>query len=349
MATSMAFTSPLALNFPRSSSNTLPSCSASLLNAFHVSTHLQRLPFFTSPTLAAYPERMMFATGRFACGSPRIAPNSASVQHHQEQSVCTCCTRRAVLTSLGGAIVANVTAERTSLAVEGSIPSADMIREAVYPARPEWYEEYFATSMNTTMRSYEAEIAGYKRELFSRLGDNVKTILELGIGTGPNLAYYGGRPSITSVIGVDPNVKMARYAEAAAVAAGLSPAQFKFMPAVGEGLPLPSASVDAVICTLVLCSVSDVSSTLKEVQRVLRPGGMFLFVEHVAAPEGDSLRFWQGLLDPVQQLVADGCHLKRDTLGFIEAAQFASVDARRVTVNGASLIGPHVVGSACIA
>jgi len=65
--------------------------------------------------------------------------------------------------------------------------------------------------------------------------------------------------------------------------------------------------------------------------------------------EGDGLRFWQDLLDPVQQLVADGCHLKRDTLGFIEAAEFASLDARRVTVSGASLIGPHVVGSACVA
>jgi len=74
-----------------------------------------------------------------------------------------------------------------------------------------------------------------------------------------------------------------------------------------------------------------------------------LFVEHVAAPEGDGLRFWQDLLDPVQQLVADGCHLKRDTLRFIEAADFATVNARRVTVAGASLIGPHVIGSACVA
>lgn len=85
-----------------------------------------------------------------------------------------------------------------------------------------------------------------------------------------------------------------------------------------------------------------------EVQRVLRPGGMFLFVEHVAAPEGDSLRFWQKLLDPLQQLVADGCHLQRDTLSLIEAAQFASVNAERVNVNGISLIAPHVVGSACV-
>jgi SAM-dependent methyltransferase len=82
------------------------------------------------------------------------------------------------------------------------------------------------------MRLRGEKIAGYKRELFSRLGDSVKTVMELGIGTGPNLAYYGGRPSVTTVIGVDPNEKMARYAEAAAVAAGLSPAQFKFMHAV---------------------------------------------------------------------------------------------------------------------
>lgn len=62
-----------------------------------------------------------------------------------------------MLTSLGGAIVANVTTEKISQAVEGYLPSADMIREAVHPARPGWYEEFYATVMNTTMRSYEAE------------------------------------------------------------------------------------------------------------------------------------------------------------------------------------------------
>lgn len=60
----------------------------------------------------------------------------------------------------------------------------------------------------------------------------MKTVLELGVGTGPNLAYYGGRTSITNVIGVDPNEKMARYAKEAAVAAGFSPEQFKFVHAV---------------------------------------------------------------------------------------------------------------------
>lgn len=93
--------------------------------------------------------------------------------------------------------------------------------------------------MNVKLRTRESnhsltgeKVAGYKRELFSRLDDNVKTVVEVGVGTGPNLAYYGGRPSIANVIGVDPNAKMARYAEGAAVAAGLSPEQFQFVHAV---------------------------------------------------------------------------------------------------------------------
>lgn len=289
-------------------------------------------------------------------GSKRIGTICASIQDHASQfaeqsfrwSACKCCSRRSFVTSSAGALIATAQGDKLLQAAESSIQNDDAIREAIHPARPGWYEEFYATVMNTTMREYEAEVAGYKRKLFSRLDGNVKTVLELGVGTGPNLAYYGGRTSITNVIGVDPNEKMARYAKEAAVAAGFSPEQFKFVHAVGEGLPLPSGSVDAVIGTLVLCSVFDVSSTLKEVQRVLRPGGMFLFVEHVAAPEGDSLRFWQKLLDPLQQLVADGCHLQRDTLSLIEAAQFASVNAERVNVNGISLIAPHVVGSACV-
>lgn len=66
--------------------------------------------------------------------------------------------------------------------------------------------------------------------------------MELGIGTGPNLVYYCGRPAITSVIGVDPNEKMARYAEANAIAAGLSPEKFKFVHAVRYATCNPSHS-----------------------------------------------------------------------------------------------------------
>ncbi|KAH7438299.1 hypothetical protein KP509_04G009100 [Ceratopteris richardii] len=184
-----------------------------------------------------------------------------------------------------------------------------------------------------------------KAQLFSYLGDKALTILELGIGTGPNLKYYAKGRDV-SVIGVDPNQHMEKYARAAAINAGLQDSQFKFLRAVGEGLPVDDDSVDAVVCTLVLCSVKDVATTLQEVKRVLKPGGSYLFVEHVAAPEGSSLRFWQDFLNPVQEFVADGCHLNRNTLDDIQNAQFTRVNAQRINVPELSLISTHIIGMA---
>ncbi|KAK1363305.1 hypothetical protein POM88_038866 [Heracleum sosnowskyi] len=182
----------------------------------------------------------------------------------------------------------------------------------IHPPRPDWYEEFYASAMNSTMESYEAEIAGYKSQIFSDLRENnANKILELGIGTGPNLKYYASNG--VDVIGVDPNQKMEKYAKVAAVSAGLPLEKFKFIRAVGEALPIEDASIDAVVGTLVLCSVKDVDATLQEVRRILKPGGAYLFVEHVAAKDGTILKFVQGILDPLQQAVADGCHLSRNT------------------------------------
>ncbi|KAL3684921.1 hypothetical protein R1sor_002943 [Riccia sorocarpa] len=178
------------------------------------------------------------------------------------------------------------------------------------------------------------------------LDDSTENVLELGIGTGPNLKYYGNKPRIQKVVGVDPNLQMAKFCYAAALRAGLAESQFEFIHGVGEIIPLPDASIDAVVSTLVLCSVSNVTSTLKEVKRVLKPGGSFLFIEHVAAPEGNGLRLWQRVFDPLQQLFADGCHLTRDTLEDIKAAKFKSVEAERFTLPGLFVIGPHISGVA---
>ncbi|KAH9294873.1 hypothetical protein KI387_038461, partial [Taxus chinensis] len=111
---------------------------------------------------------------------------------------------------------------------------------------------------------------------------------------------------------------------------------------VGEALPVLDSSMDAVVGTLVLCSVSDVEKTLKEVQRVLKPGGRFIFVEHVAAPDGTLLRFWQKLLDPLQKFVSDGCHLTRETGKLIRESGFSKADVNMKSVKAASLLSPHV-------
>lgn len=115
---------------------------------------------------------------------------------------------------------------------------------------------------------------------------------------------------------------------------------------VGEAIPLNDASVDAVVGTLVLCSVEEVGQTLQEVKRVLKPGGLYLFVEHVAAKDGTILRLLQSALDPLQQTVADGCHLSRDTGKEILKAGFSSVDLSMAFLSNALIINPHVYGIA---
>lgn len=218
--------------------------------------------------------------------------------------------------------------------------------ERFHPSRPDWYEEMYANAMEQGMRSYETEIADYKADLFNHLSGESKNVLELGVGTGPNFKYYATDSGLT-VFGVDPNKQMEKYARAAAVTAGLPPERFNFVRGVGEALPVSDNSMDAVIGTLVLCSVEDVDMALKEVKRVLKPGGLYLFIEHVAAEDGSLLRFVQNVLDPLQQVVADGCHLTRQTGREISRAGFSSLNVNMAFVSGASIISPHVYGVAC--
>lgn len=215
-----------------------------------------------------------------------------------------------------------------------------------HPPRPDWYQKFFAWVLNSFTKSYEAEVAQYKSKIFGNLKEKkANKILEIGIGTGPNLSYYTSNTDV-QVVGIDPNPEMEKYARSAAVSAGLPLSNFEFIHAVGEVIPLSDASVDAVVGTLVLCSVKDVDLTLKEVRRVLRPGGVYLFVEHVAAKDGTFLRFLQRVLDPLQQTLADGCHLSRETGDSIAKAGFSSVEFDTAILSNATFVNPHVYGIA---
>ncbi|KAJ1281019.1 hypothetical protein BS78_04G276600 [Paspalum vaginatum] len=222
----------------------------------------------------------------------------------------------------------------------------DVMLQRVHPSRPDWYEEFYATAMDQGMRSYEAEIAGYKAKLFSQLSAVGKNILELGVGTGPNFKYYASEDGV-NVLGVDPNKHMENYARTAAVSAGLPSSSFTFKRGVAEALPAEDNSMDVVIGTLVLCSVNNTDMALREIKRVLKPDGLYLFIEHVAAPDGTLLQFVQGALDPLQQFVADGCHLTRKTGQNIGDAGFSSLSLESVRLSNAYIISPHVYGVAC--
>ncbi|KAF8729477.1 hypothetical protein HU200_017412 [Digitaria exilis] len=221
----------------------------------------------------------------------------------------------------------------------------EVMLERVHPPRPDWYEEFYAVAMDQGMKSYEAEIAGYKAKLFSRLSTTRKNILELGVGTGPNFKYYASNNGC-NVIGVDPNKHMENYARKTALSAGLPSSSFTFRRGVAEALPVEDNSMDVVIGTLVLCSVNNIDMSLREIKRVLKPGGLYLFIEHVAAPDGSLLRLVQGAFDPLQQFVADGCHLTRKTGENIRDVGFSSLSLDSVRLSNAYIISPHVYGVA---
>ncbi len=102
-------------------------------------------------------------------------------------------------------------------------------------------------------------------------------------------------------------------------------------------------------CVLqVLCSVPDVPAALQEIRRVVRTGGKVLFIEHTASPDDKWLRIQQQLLDPLQQLAADGCHLTRNTRHAIEDSGFQSCELQNFSLDGLWVIGPHVAGIAVV-
>ena len=204
--------------------------------------------------------------------------------------------------------------------------------------RPAWRQKLFAGMLAKGSTSYEAAVSAHKSRLF---GDLTGTVLEIGPGPGTNLRYL--RPGATWV-GVEPNPFMITYVEKEALRLGLT-AELTLGEA--EDLPLPNHSVDHVISSLVLCSVRDVAATLMEVRRVLKPGGTFRFIEHVASNDDPGVARWQRRLNGLSRFVGDGCNIDRRTWEQIEAAGFLQVDIAHLTVPGPlKLYAPHIAGTA---
>jgi SAM-dependent methyltransferase len=187
----------------------------------------------------------------------------------------------------------------------------------------------FARSMSSGMRQYEAAIAPTKRKLFGSLLSTLPTegavVVELGLGTFPNAPYYAellpSRCRGVEIVGVDPNDSMGQFARSSADAAGLTARgdSVRIVHGVGEALPFARGSVDALVCTLTLCSVVDPARVLEEITRVLKPDtGRFLFVEHVLSEADAVLAAQQRAATPLQAIAADGCHLDRRTLRTIQ-------------------------------
>jgi ubiquinone/menaquinone biosynthesis C-methylase UbiE len=181
-----------------------------------------------------------------------------------------------------------------------------------------------------------AFVEGRKRHLLS---DLTGTLVEIGSGTGANLEFL---PHGLRIIGLDPNPFMHAYFRREAHSRK-RPAHL--VRGVAESLPFPDESIDTVLSTLVLCSVPTLQRTLSEVLRVLKPGGKFLFIEHVAAPEGTFLRRIQRTVGPFWSRIGDGCQPDRTTGEALLEAGFRNITVDRFSVP-LLLVSPHISGSA---
>ena len=167
------------------------------------------------------------------------------------------------------------------------------------------------------------------------------------MGSFPNALYYKKQPNSLDIIGVDPNDRMEAYARDSASRAELIPKDsLRIIHGVSEALPLADASVDAVVCTLTLCSVVDPAKSVSEIKRVLKPGGKFLFWEHVLSETDPGLAQQQILMTPNQVKRADGCHLDRRTGDVIRAAGFKELDLRYLELKNFAFLNPTVCGIA---
>jgi ubiquinone/menaquinone biosynthesis C-methylase UbiE len=160
-------------------------------------------------------------------------------------------------------------------------------------------------------------IARHRRELLAHAHSDV---LEIGFGTGLNLPYYPR--AVHQVTAVDPNPGMHRLAHRRIKRTGIKVDQHVLK---GERLPFEDARFDCAVSTFTLCSIEDVAQALREVYRVLKPGGTFLFLEHGLSPE-PSVQKWQHRLNWVQVRLANGCHLDRNMKALVAAQPFASAD-----------------------
>jgi ubiquinone/menaquinone biosynthesis C-methylase UbiE len=177
-----------------------------------------------------------------------------------------------------------------------------------------WFFSAFDRYINHISRPHkQAAFAGIESE----------TVVELGAGVGANLPHL---PAGSRLIAVEPSLAMHPGLQRRASDAGID---VTVLAHGAESLPLEDASVDEVICSLTLCTVADPERVVAEVHRVLRPGGRFRFVEHVAAPTWSPRRWLQRAIRRPWAWLFEGCTLDRDTASKVRAAGFTRVEIER--------------------
>ncbi len=175
-----------------------------------------------------------------------------------------------------------------------------------------FYDRYVVPRINDKLAS-GPDADKFRVRVLSEARGNV---LDVGFGTGLNAPHYPG--SVERVVALEPNPGAEKLARKRIAAARV---EIELVLASGEALPFEDASFDTVVTTLVLCSIPDVERASREIRRVLKPGGRYLFMEHGLADDA-SVQKWQQRLNGIQKVVAGGCHLNRPIRSIVEGAGF---------------------------
>ncbi len=166
-------------------------------------------------------------------------------------------------------------------------------------------------------------------------------VLEVGIGPGLNLPFYTS--AVTKLYGIDPSVELLAVARQTLPRVSF-PVELLHR-AVGE-IPLPDASIDTAVITWTLCSIEDPAAALREVRRVVKPGGSLIFIEHGASPDS-GVRAWQRRLTPVWRRLAGGCHLDRKIDELVDSAGFMTTTLKSGYIPGPRFATYMYEGRAC--
>lgn len=202
-------------------------------------------------------------------------------------------------------------------------------------------------------------VSFYERHLFSRLMDRAMRgpevgrlraallapacgdVIEIGFGTGLNLAHYPA--GVRSLVAVDP-LDALRERVAARIAAAPFPVERVGISADGR-LPFDDARFDVAVSTFTLCSVPDAVAAVRELRRVTKPGGRFLFLEHGLSDDASTAR-WQRRVEPLHKRIGAGCHLTRSIDAIVRAGGFEPDVFRRYLLPGPRILSEMYEGGA---
>jgi ubiquinone/menaquinone biosynthesis C-methylase UbiE len=190
-----------------------------------------------------------------------------------------------------------------------------------------------------------AENAGQRETRAALISHARGRTLELGAGSGINLAHY--TPEVTELIISEPSPHMLEHLELELTKRPPKCASVKLLRSGAESLPFEDASFDTIVGTYILCTTPDPALVLSEVDRLLRPGGRYLFLEHVHAGEGTLLGRFQDLVELPHRYLAAGCHPNRRTEQLLERSQLEVVRLEHGRQPRAlPTVRPRIIGTA---